>query len=49
MILKDIKFVTYLHILIFLNNRSVILLCRWGWQGGEWSQKLVIFVDVIIV
>ena len=30
-----LKFVTCLHILLFLNSRSIVHFCGWGCVGGE--------------
>ena len=37
-----LKHVTFLRILLFLNNRSIVKFCEWGVKGGR-GQKLVIF------
>ena len=31
---EALKFVTCLHILLFLNSRSIANFCRWGAYGG---------------
>ena len=41
-----LKFVACLRALLFLNNRSIVHFCEWGWvQSKKWS----FLVDVIIV
>ena len=35
---KVLKFVAYLQILLYLNNRSIVHLCKWegwGWGGSK--------------